>query len=169
MGALIAPLPTMDALTRKLIDRAWNADRLRRHKVAIKRTVTGIRNQAHNLDALLDDDEREALSAAVRGLDRWTAKAERAFTEKNKLEKAEATRQTTRATQARKAIMERYASDALEQQIRHACAIASSDSYLPALPTRLREEMQALVPDNRPLFRVGPDSRFRRELSRAFD
>ena len=159
----------MDALTQKLIDRAWNADRLRKQKAAIKRTVTSIRNQARDLDALLDNDEREALFAAARVLDRWTGKAERAFTAKNKAEKAEETRQATRASQARKAIMARYASDALEQQIRHACAIASSDSYLTALPTRLREEMQALVSDKRPLFRDDPASRFGRELRRAFD
>ena len=88
---------------------------------------------------------------------------------KNRIEKAEAKRQATRATQARKAIMARYAGDDLEQQIRHACAIAGSDSYLPALPTRLREEMRALASDKRPLFRDDPASRFRRELRRAFD
>ena len=163
------PLRTMDALTQKLIDRAWNADRLRKQKASIKRTVTSIRNQARDLDALLDDDEREVLFAAARVLDRWTGKAERAFTAKNQAEKAEAKRQATRATQARKAIMARYAGDDLEQQIRHACAIASSDRYLPALPTRLREEMRALVSDKRPLFRDDPASRFRRELRRAFD
>jgi len=159
----------MDALTQKLIDRAWNADKLRKHKAAIKRTVTSIRNQARDLDALLDHDEREVLFAAAQVLDRWTGKAERAFTAKTHAEKAEAKRQALRASQARKAIMTRYASDELEQQIRHACAIASSDSYLPALPTRLREEMQALVSDKRPLFRDDPASRFRRELRRAFD
>ena len=121
----------MDALTQKLIDRAWNADKLRKQKASIKRTVTSIRNQARDLDALLDHDEREALFAAARVLDRWTGKAERAFTAKNQAEKAEAKRQASRASQARKAIMARYASDELEQQIRHACAIASSDQ-LPA-------------------------------------
>jgi hypothetical protein len=65
--------------------------------------------------------------------------------------------------------MARYVSDELEQQIRHACAMASSDSYLPALPTRLREEMQALVAGRIPLFRDDPGSRFRRELRREFD
>jgi len=159
----------MDALTQKLIDRAWNADKLRRQKAAIKRTVTSIRNQARDLDALLDHDEREVLFAAARVLDRWTGKAERAFTAKNNTEKAETKRRAARASQARKAIMTRYASDELEQQIRHACAIASSDRYLPALPTRLREEMRALVSDKRPLFRDDPASRFRRELRRAFD
>ena len=163
------PLQTMDALTQKLIDRAWNADKLRRQKAAIKRTVTSIRNQARDLDALLENDEREALFAAARVLDRWTGKAERAFTAKTQAEKAEAKRQELRASQARKAIMARYASDGLEQQIRHACAIASSDSYLPALPTRLRKGMQALVSDKQPLFRGDPASRFRRELRRAFD
>jgi len=159
----------MDALTQKLIDRAWNADKLRKQKASIKHTVTSIRNQARDLDALLENDEREALFAAARVLDRWTGKAERAFTAKNNTEKAEAKRQAARASQARKAIMTRYASDELEQQIRHACAIASSDRDLPALPTRLREEMQALVSDKRPLFRDDPASRFRRELKRAFD
>ncbi|MGB5453530.1 MAG: hypothetical protein WBN00_15695 [Sedimenticolaceae bacterium] len=159
----------MDALTQKLIDRAWNADRLRKQNASIKRTVSSIRNQARDLDALLDDDEREALFAAARVLDRWTGKAERAFTAKNQAEKAEAKRQATRATQARKAIMARYAGDDLAQQIRHACAIAGSESYLPALPTRLREEMQALLSDKRPLLRVDPGSRFGREFRREFD
>ena len=166
----------MDALTQKLIDRAWNADKLRRQKAAIKRTVTSIRNQARDLDALLDHDEREVLFAAARVLDRWTGKAERAFTAKNQTEKAEAKRQASARLAGSKsdhdAVCERRV---WSNRSGTPVPLPAAISYLPALPTRLREEMRALVirqttvVQGRPCIALSPGAQAGVRRGRAID
>lgn len=69
-GCTEDPGTTMDPLTQQLMQRAWNAERLRRQKVAIKRIVTTLRKQSSELGLLLNDDERAALDNAAHVLDR---------------------------------------------------------------------------------------------------
>ena len=49
----------MVPLTQQLMQRAWNAEKLRRQKAAIKRIVTTLRKQSSELGPLLEHHARE--------------------------------------------------------------------------------------------------------------
>ena len=131
----------MDPLTQRLMQRAWSAEKLRRQKAAIKRIATNLRKQSSELGPLLDDDERAALDSAARVLDRWTGKAERAFKAKRRTEQDEYRRQEQRRNQTLEALRARYGGDSLDDQIRHACAMAKLDDYSSDIPGSLRKAM----------------------------
>jgi len=131
----------MDPLTQQLMQRAWNAEKLRRQKAAIKRIVTTLRKQSSELGPLLDDNERAALDNAARVLDRWTGKAERAFKAKHRTEQEEQSRQEQRRNRAFEALRARYGGDSPDEQIRHACAMAKLDDYSSDIPGSLRNAM----------------------------
>jgi hypothetical protein len=132
----------MDPLTQQLMQRAWNAEKLRRQKAAIKRIVTTLRKQSLELGPLLNDDERDALDDAARVLDRWTGKAERAFKAKHRTEQEEHKRREQRRNRTLEALRERYGGDSLDEQIRHACAMAKLDGYSSDIPGSLRNAMR---------------------------
>ena len=131
----------MDPLTQQLMQRAWNAERLRRQKAAIKRIVTTLRKQSSELGPLLNDDERAALDNAARVLDRWSGKAERAFKVKHRTEQEEQRRQEQRKNRAIEALRARYGGDSPDEQIRNACAMAKLDGYSSDIPGSLRNAM----------------------------
>ena len=128
----------MDPLTQQLMQRAWNAEKLRRQKAAIKRIVTTLRKQSSELGRLLNDDERAALDNAARVLDRWTGKAERAFKAKHQMEQEEQRRQEQRRSRALEALRARYGDDNPDEQIRNAFAMAKLDGYSSDIPGSLR-------------------------------
>jgi len=132
----------MDPLTQRLMQRAWNAEKLRRQKAAIKRIVTTLRKQSSQLGPLLDDNERDALDNAARVLDRWTGKAERAFKAKHRMEQEEQKRQEHRRHQTLEALRARYGGDSPDELIRHACALAKLDDYSSGIPGSLRNAMR---------------------------
>ena len=131
----------MDPLTKQMMQRAWNAEKLRRQKAAIKRIVTTLRKQSSELGPLLDDNERAALNDAARVLDRWTGKAERAFKAKRRTEQDEHRRQEQRRNRTLEALRARYGDGSLEEQIRNACAMAKLDDYSSDIPGSLRHAM----------------------------
>ena len=118
----------MHELTQKLIDKAWNSDQLRKQKAQIKRTVTAIGKQRQELAGLLTDAEDKQLSETAYLLDKWAAKAERAFKEKLAAEKAEEQRRTQREQVAEKALLERYSTPDLRPRIVATCAICTVNS-----------------------------------------
>ena len=131
----------MDPLTQQLMQRAWNAEKLRRQKAAIKRIVTTLRKQSSELAPLLDDNERAALDNAARVLDRWTGKAERAFQVKHRTEQEEQRHQEQRRNRTLEALRTRYGGDSPDEQIRNACAMAKLDGYSSDIPGSLRNAM----------------------------
>jgi len=116
-----------DDLTQRLMRKAWNADQLRKQKAQIKRTVTAIGKQRQQLDGLLTSDEDKQLSEAARLLDRWAAKAERAFKEKQAVEKAEKQRRAKRIAIAVTALQEQYTVTDLRERIIITCALSYAD------------------------------------------
>lgn len=142
MAALTVRDTRIDPLAQQLIDRAWNAEKLRRQKAAIKRLVTTLRRQSCKLGTLLEVDERAVLDEAARILNRWTGKAERAFEGKHRAEQEVQRRQAQRSSRALGALRARYTADSLDEQIRYTCAIAKLDGYSPDFPESLRKEMR---------------------------
>ncbi len=159
----------MDPLTEKLLQRAWNADSLRRQKAAIKRVVNSLRKQVSELGPLLDDDEKAALEHAARVLDRWTGKAERAFEAKHQTEQAEAARRQQRLRDALQALRTRYAGDAPEEQVRRTGAMTGQGAYPEDFVDWLRREMALL--DSRARKYPGTDAgkALRNALQHRFD
>jgi len=131
----------MDPLTQQLMQRAWNAERLRRQKAAIKRIVTTLRKQSSELGPLLNDDERAALDNAACVLDRWTGKAEHAFQVRHRTEQEEQRRQEQRRSRAIEALRSCYGGDSPEEQIRNACAMAKLAGYSSDIPGFRRNAM----------------------------
>jgi hypothetical protein len=146
----------MDPLTQQMMQRAWNAEKLRRQKAAIKRIATTLRKQSSELGPLLDDNERAALDNAARVLDRWTGKAERAFKAKHRTELEEHRRQEQRRSRALEALRARYGGDSPDEQIRHACAMAKLDGYSIDIPGSLRNATRGI--ENASRTRPGMDA-----------
>ncbi|MCP5439693.1 MAG: hypothetical protein H6958_03585 [Chromatiaceae bacterium] len=154
----------MDPLTQQLMQRAWSAEKLRQQKATIKRIVTTLRKQSSELGPLLDDDERAALDNAARVLDRWTGKAERAFKAKHRTEQEEHKRQEQRRNRTLEALRARYGGDSLDEQIRHACAMAKLDGYSSDIPGSLRNAMRWIENATRTRPRMDAGRYLRNEL-----
>lgn len=142
----------MDNLIQTLINKAWGADDLKKQKAQIKRTVTAINKQRQDLEGLLDAEESQALVEAVRVLDRWTAKAEKALKEKVKAERGEEDRRAERIAIAEPKISERFGSTDIRELAVNGCVLAQivSPSWPVMKVSEIHEDMRLLTDDPGP-------------------
>lgn len=110
-----------DAQTRALFDKfsaySFSVETLRKKTLSLKRALTAIRNEAGELRTLMDDEETEAIGEALRVLDRWIGKAERAHKEGARVQKAKEAHFQQRKAEAKRLLLARLPAADWRQQI----------------------------------------------------